>query len=488
MSEVRTRIAPSPTGYPHIGTIYQALFDYVFAKKTNGKFIVRIEDTDRARFVEDAEKVVFESLDWFKLESDENPMKGGEYGPYRSSERLDLYKKYAEQLIKEDHAYYCFCTKERLEELRKKQESQKKPPMYDRFCLNLSAEEVAQKLKENIPYVVRMKVPKDQKIKVTDVLLGEVEFDSNLIDDQVLMKSDGFATYHLASTVDDYLMKITHVFRGQEWLPSYPKHKLLYEYLGWIDSMPQFVHLPVILNTEGGGKLSKRHGHASVDFYKSEGYLPEAILNYLSNIVWNHPEGKEIYPLMELAKAFKVSDDEKLDHIEIYSQGPRFDLNKLNWMNGEYIRQLSDEQLAGRLIEFFKETIDDQEKIKKLAPLVKERIKTLREFELLTDFLFEEVEYDLVVFGKINIDDLKMTLEKILEKFESLKKSWDAKNFEDTFRNLSAELKVPARELFQLIRVAISGKLVTPPLFESIEILGIEKTINRVKKALEFVS
>jgi glutamyl-tRNA synthetase len=338
-------------------------------------------------------------------------------------------------------------------------------------------------------HVIRMKIPQDQKIKFNDVLMGEVEFASNLIDHQVIIKSDGFPTYHLASVVDDYLMKITHVFRGQEWLPSVPKHQLLWQSLGWENEMPQYIHLPVILNNEGGGKLSKRHGHASVDYYKDEGYLPEAILNYLANIVWNHPEeGKEIFPFMDLARALHVDPDKKLTKVDIYSQGPRFDLEKLKWMNGEYIRALSDDELTKRLIEFYKETIDDHEKIRQLAPLVKERIKTLRDFELLTDFIFEGTEYDLAVFGKINIEDPKAVLEKILEKLTNMQKPWTQEQFEQNFRNLSVELTIPARELFQLIRVAISGKLVSPPLLETMEILGEEESTNKVKKAIEFLT
>lgn len=484
--EVRTRIAPSPTGYPHIGTIYQAMFDFVFAKANQGKFIVRIEDTDRARFVEGAEQVIYDSLDWFKLESDEDPVKGGDFGPYKSSERLDTYKKYALELIDKDHAYYCFCTKERLEELRKKQESEKKAPMYDKHCTFLSKEEIDKKLQEKVPCVIRMKIPADQKIKVSDVLLGEIEFDSNLIDDQVIFKSDGYPTYHLAAIVDDYLMKITHVFRGQEWLPSFPKHQLLYQYLGWDSEMPQFIHLPVILNSEGGGKLSKRQGHASVDYYRKEGYLPEAILNYLANIVWNHPEGKEIFPFMDLSKALLVDSTSKITKVQIYSQGPKFDLKKLEWMNGEYIRAMSDEELTKRLQEFL---VDHPAKhrIAEVVPLIKERIKKLSDFVPLTDFLWEDPEFDKEEFNKLKIDDLKPKIEKILEKLEGMEKPWKTEVFEKTFRELAQELGISASQMFQLLRVAISGQTVTPPLFESIQILGEERTVDRIKQAIRIL-
>ncbi len=241
MTIVRTRIAPSPTGYPHIGTIYQVLFDFAFAKKNQGKFIVRIEDTDRSRFVEGAEAVIYESLKWFGLEADEDSVKGGPFGPYRQSERLEIYKKYTEVLIEKDHAYYCFCSKERLEEMRRSQIQQKRAPMYDKACLNLSKTETGQRLAANSPGVVRMKIPQNRSIIVNDLIAGKVNFDSNTIDHQVIMKSDGYPTYHLAVVVDDHLMEISHIIRGKEWLSSTPKHILLYEYFGW--EVPRFAHL-----------------------------------------------------------------------------------------------------------------------------------------------------------------------------------------------------------------------------------------------------
>lgn len=493
--EVRTRIAPSPTGYPHIGTIYQAMFDFVFAKKFDGKFIVRIEDTDQTRYVEGAEEVIFESLDWFGLSSDEDPLKGGEYGPYRSSERLDIYKKYADQLLRQGDAYYCFCTKERLDEMRAQQEKERKAPMYDKHCRNLSQEEVDKKLQESQPAVIRMKIPENERIVFPDILLGNVEFDSNLIDDQVIIKSDGYPTYHLAATVDDYLMKISHVFRGQEWLPSSPKHLMLYKYLGWEDQMPQFVHLPVILNTEGGGKLSKRQGHSSVEYYRKEGFLPEALLNYLANIVWNHNEGKEIYPFLDLANAFHVNTEtKKIESVEIYSQGPRFDLKKLEWINGEYIRSLSDEELSKRLEDYLRDLSGGADhpaisKLSEITPLIKERIRKLSDFIPLTDFFFEKPEYDLEPFGRLKVgkdkEETKKALGKIVEKIEALEKPWRGEEFESTFRKLAEELGISVADCFQLIRIGVSGQLVTPPLFESLKILGEDESLNRVKELVE---
>jgi glutamyl-tRNA synthetase len=478
---IRTRVAPSPTGYPHIGTIYQAMFDYVLAKKYQGQFIVRIEDTDRNRFLVGSEKVIFDSLKWFGLEADEDPEKSGPYAPYRQSERLPLYKKYADELIKKGHAYYCFCTPERLAEMRKKQEAEKKPPMYDKHCLNLSKEEVAKNLKEKMPHVIRMKIPENQMITFTDALVGKVEFDSNLIDHQVLIKSDGFPTYHLAVVVDDYEMKISHIIRGREWIPSTPKHILLYQYFGWDEAIPTYIHVPLILNADGRGKLSKRDGHASVDYYRQEGFLPEAILNYLSNIVWNHPLGKEIYPLKELELAIDINSAKVID---LSSQAPRFDLQKLRWMNGEYIRLLSDEELTKRLQEFL---IDHPQKemIAPLVPLIKERIKTLSEFVPMTQFIFSEPEYDVAIFESLKITDLKAVLTTVVTKLESLGGSWQADKFENTFRQLAEELDIRVGVMFQLLRVAVSGQLVTPPLYETIQIMGQDKALARIKKVAE---
>lgn len=480
--EVRTRIAPSPTGYPHIGTIYQAMFDFVFARKYQGKFITRIEDTDRNRLVEDAEKVIFESLDWFGLITDEDPKKGGGYGPYRQSERLEFYHKYAKQLVEQGHAYDCFCTKERLEQLRSEQQQKKQAPKYDKYCLGLPKEQIESNLSDNIPYVIRLNVPKDQKIVVQDAIVGEVIFDSNQIDDQILIKSDGFPTYHLAVVVDDYLMKITHVFRGSEWLPSTPKHILLYQFLGWGEDIPQYAHVPLLLDPEGAGKLSKRKGHAAVDFYKTEGYLPEAILNFLANIVWNHPSGQEIFSLKEFEKAFEIMPFK----VDVKSQGARFDIKKLEWMNGEYIRLMNDEELTKRLQDFL---VDHpaKDKIAAVVPLVKERIKKLSDFVPLTDFLWEKPEYDMGEFKKVKIENKKAALQRVLDKLEAMEKPWQAVTFEKKIRDLAEEWGVKAGDVFQLIRVALSGQTVTPPLFESIKIIGEQESIERVKEALVFL-
>jgi glutamyl-tRNA synthetase len=372
MSNVRTRIAPSPTGFPHIGTIYQVLIDFAYARKFSGSFILRLEDTDRARLVDGAESVIYDALQWFGLNPDESPKLGGSFGPYRQSERLDIYQKYADILLSKKLAYYCFCTKERLEQMRKVQEQNHLPPMYDKTCLKLTPTEVEEKLKSGIGHVVRMVIPEHQKIVMKDIIVGDVEFDSDLIDHQVIIKSDGYPTYHLAVVIDDHLMEISHIFRGKEWISSTPKHVILYGYFGW--DMPVHAHLPLILNEDGKGKLSKRHGHASVDYYRKLGYLPEAVLNYLSNIVWRHPEGKEIYALEEFIARFDIG--------QITSQAPRFDLKKLDWINSQYIKSASDDRLMD-LLTAFDPNLKKRSPVLllKIIPLVKERMRILSEFD-----------------------------------------------------------------------------------------------------------
>lgn len=453
---VRTRIAPSPTGFPHIGTIYQVLIDFAFARKYNGKFILRLEDTDQARFVKGAEQVIYDSLAWFGLNPDESPDVGGPYGPYRQSERLSIYEKYADELLAKGHAYYCFCTRERLEQMRKDQEVKHQPPMYDKTCLKLSKQEIDRKFNEGIPHTIRMKIPEHEKIVVHDALVGDIDFDSDVIDNQVIMKSDGFPTYHFAVVVDDHLMEISHVFRGKEWISSTPKHVLLYKYFGW--HMPVHAHLPLILNEDGKGKLSKRHGHASVDYYRKLGYLPEAVLNYLSNIVWNHPEGKEIYSLVEFTKLFDID--------QITSQAPRFDLKKLDWVNSLYIRNKKDEELLNLLTDFdHKLTSIENERLLSIIRLSKERIHNLAEFKSLAGFFFKRPPKTKVSSA-------------LVQALESC--PWDHDAMEKTIRDAADKAGLKARDVFMELRVAVTGGTVGPPLLESMEILGQEETLVRI--------
>ena len=404
---VRTRIAPSPTGFPHIGTVYQALFNYSFAKRNKGLFIVRIEDTDRARFVEGAEEKIFEALDWFGLSENESVRAGGELGPYKQSERLEIYKKFAKELNELGGAYYCFCTKERLDALRSAQHAAKQPIMYDGQCRDLTKEEIGSKMDE--PHVLRLKIPQTQKFTVTDGIRGDIEFDLTLLEDSVLIKSDGFPTYHFAVVIDDHLMEITHVIRGEEWISSLPKHVVLYDYFGW--QKPLFYHTPNLRNPDKS-KLSKRHGHANVDWYKDEGFLSEAILNFLALMGWSHPEQIEEFDLQEFIKLFDPKD--------LKPVGPVFDLTKLEWLNGIYIRKMPLEILKKRLEKFYRNdrefsVIFDSKHIDLLIGLAQSRMKKLSEFRNLVNapqkqrgFTDEEKEQGkelLNVLEKINHTD-----------------------------------------------------------------------------------
>jgi glutamyl-tRNA synthetase len=439
---VRVRVAPSPTGYPHLGLVYQALFNYCLAHANNGKFVLRIEDTDRTRFVEGAEEVIYNTLAWVGLSPDEGPKEGGAYGPYRQSERLALYQQYAKQLIDKGHAYRCFCTKERLDEMRKKQEEMHAAPRYDKTCFRLTSEAIEKNVTEGVPYTIRMKIPESKQIIVHDVIVGDVTFDSNQIDDQVIVKSDGYPTYHLAVVVDDYLMKITHVFRGTEWLPSYPKHVLLWEYLGWQKDMPAFAHLPILLNSDGKGKLSKRHAHTSVTYYQQEGFLPEAVVNYLANIVWNHPEGKEIFPLMDFAQALQIYPL----HFAIKSNGVRFDLEKLTWMNGEYIRnkslpilikQLKDFYATDSAVQsFFKEDAIYQQTLIQLAQT---RMKTLKEFK------------ELVIPVIADLSEEEKKVKDALHKVFVGIQDWNKETILQAMRNILATQKAKGSILYKII-------------------------------------
>jgi len=457
--KVRTRFAPSPTGFLHVGGAYGALLDYAFAKKHGGEFLLRIEDTDQKRKVAGAEEKIYEALNWLGLKPDK--------GPYRQSERLEIYRKYAYQLVKEGKAYFCFCSPERLEKVRAEKRARGEPPMYDRCCRSLSAKECEQRRKKGEKCVIRMKIPANQKIVVPDLLRGEVVFDSNLIDDQVLLKSDGFPTYHLAVVVDDHLMEITHVIRGEEWLSSAPKHVLLYQYFGW--ELPVFVHTPTLRN-EDRSKLSKRQGHTSLFWYQQEGILPEALLNFLALLGWSHPEGKEIFSLQEFIEKFDLKDISPL--------GPVFDLQKLLWMNGEYIRSKSDKELARLLAPFLPKLTSRQ--VTLAAPLVKERIKKLKEAADLLEFVWQRVDYP-VKFLQVD-PQAKIMLEE-------MKKIIQQMDLEETAKLQAAMLATIKKhhwqtgKFFMVLRVAICGKKITPPILESLPLLEKKEVLERLDLA-----
>jgi len=473
VNKVRTRFAPSPTGFIHVGSVYGVLLDYVFAKKHSGKFILRIEDTDQNRFVKGSEEKLYEGLEWLGLVPDEGPRAGGPHQPYRQSERLDVYRKHVLELVKEDHAYYCFCSSERLEEVRERKKKKGWPPMYDRHCRSLGKEEVEKRLAKGEKYVIRMKIPENQKIVVNDLLRGEISFESRIIDDQVLLKSDGFPTYHLAAVVDDHLMEISHVIRGGEWLSSAPKHVLLYQYFGW--KPPVFVHTPILRNLDKS-KLSKRQGHTSLLWYKEEGFLPEALLNFLALLGWSHPEEKEIFSLEEFIKLFDLKDLSPI--------GPVFNLEKLEWMNGVYIRSKSDRQLGKLLRPFLPEL--SEEKIAKVAPLIKERIKRLSEAKELLKFLYccPDCSKDLLLQRGITTGEAGEMIGKVKEVIAN-EGVEDIESLREALLDLIKKNGWNTGVFFMIFRVAICGKKITPPIVESLPILGKEEVLKRLDLALK---
>lgn len=475
---IRTRIAPSPTGIAHVGTLYIALFNYAFAKQQHGQFVVRIEDTDRNRFVEGAEEVIFEALQWAGITPDESVQHGGEYGPYRQSERLEIYQRYVEQLIDQGDAYYCFCTAERLAEMRAAQQAAKQPPKYDRHCLHAySLEEARAKVANGEEYVVRLRVP-EGKSSWEDLIRGEVEIDHAQIDDQVLLKSDGFPTYHMAVVVDDHLMGITHVMRGEEWISSTPKHIILYTMLDF--PMPQFAHMPLLRNTDRS-KLSKRKNDVSIVSYKEKGYLPEALLNFLLLLGWSHPEGKEFpISLEEFVRVFDIARMQKT--------GPIFDIEKLNWMNGKYLREvLSMAEVKQRLLPYLPSDYPT-ENIDIYLPLVLDRLVTLQDFEELTNFFYQDIEWEqsqLLKKGatrELVTDQLQQTATALLNL-----ENWDHQNIEQIIRDLQESNEWKKGQFFMMLRIAATGRKATPPLFETLHAIGKDRVLERfdqVKKLL----
>jgi glutamyl-tRNA synthetase len=448
MSTVRTRIAPSPTGQDlHIGNAYTALINYVFAKKHGGKFIIRIEDTDRTRLVEGSEERILASLKWLGITHDE--------GPFRQSERLDIYKKYAEQLVTEGHAYYCYCTADRLAAMRKDQEAKHDPPMYDGLCKKI-------KEKRDVSHVIRLNVPDTGTTKFHDVIRGDISFENKLIDDQVILKSDGYPTYHLGVVVDDHIMKITHIIRGEEWISSTPKHVLLYGFFGW--ELPKFAHVSVLRNPDRS-KLSKRKNPVWVSDYKAKGFLPEAIKNYLATMAWAFPGGNDIFSVDEMVKKFRLED--------IQTTAPVFDTEKLRWMNGEYLRMKSDAELKKLLYDHISIlTREYDQLLDKIIPLIKDRMKVLSEFESLAGFFFARPKK----FER----DLNNKLVQ-LAKLALINCVWTHDVIEKSIRDAADTAKLKAKDVFMELRVAVTGKTVGPPLLESLEILGKEETLHRLE-------
>ncbi|MBI2600752.1 glutamate--tRNA ligase [Candidatus Daviesbacteria bacterium] len=466
---VKTRMAPSPTGNLHLGTAFATLWPFVLAKKgSGGEFVLRIEDTDRGRSTKEYEENIINGLKWLGFEWDE--------GPFHQMDRLKLYQEVTDKLISEDKAYFCFCTKEELEQERENQAKAHLPQVYSGKCRNLTIKEVEAKKKEGIPFVVRFKLPEDRGVvEYEDLIHHTVKFDSALLGDMVIMRQNGIPLYNFAVVVDDWDMKITQVIRGDDHISNTPKQILFFEALG--ATPPQYAHYPMILNQDRQGKLSKRTGSTSVEEYKKDGYLPESLINYLALLGWTHPEGKEIFDIAELIEKFDIKD--------MNSSASAWNQQKLDWINGEYIRKLSDEELTERLQDFL---VDHpaREKIAPVVPLIKERIKKLSDFIPLTDFLFGKPEYEKVIFEQVVGDkkaQLPMFLSEIKSTLEKASRPWSAQDFERSFRELAEKLGLNTTQMFQLIRITISGKSVTPPLFESIQLLGEEETIKRVEIA-----
>jgi glutamyl-tRNA synthetase len=466
-----------------VGNIRTALFNWLFARRYGGRFIVRIEDTDLARKVEGAEKGILDSLRWLSLDWDEGPDVGGDYGPYYQSQRLELYKSAAEKLIAQGDAYYCYCSPERLEAMRAEQVKRKQPPGYDRHCRELAPEERAQKEAEGIVPVVRFKVPLEGQTRFKDLIYGDVVFERSTLDDFVLLKSDGYPTYHLANVVDDHAMKISHVIRAEEWISSTPRHLLLYQALGF--EPPEFIHHPMILGPDRA-KLSKRHGAVSILDYRDQGYLPQTMFNFLALIGWSLDDRTEIIPRQALVDNFSLE--------RIGKTGAIFNREKLDWMNGVYIRSLTPDEFFDAVQPFLmsdiaagEALIENEDYVREVLPLVQERAKTLLEVVELTKFFFAdglECDAQMLIGKKMDAPSTIKALKAAQEKLEPLK-AFDADSLEAVLRPLAAELDLKTGQLFGVLRVAVTGQSAAPPLFATMAVLGRERSLGRIDVALK---
>ena len=481
---VRVRFAPSPTGEPHVGNIRTAIFTWLFARHNAGTFIVRIEDTDQSRKVEGSTEQLLDALRWLGLDWDEGPDAGGPFGPYVQSERItQFYEPAADELLKSGSAYRCFCTTERLAQLRERQKHDKGQSGYDGLCRRLSKDDSGARAAAGEPSVLRFAMPRDDITTVTDLVRGPVSFDNRLIDDFVLVKSDGFPTYHLAHVVDDHAMKVSHVLRAEEWLPTTPLHLKLYEALGW--QPPQFAHLPIILAPDRS-KLSKRHGATSVLEYRKMGYLPQSMFNFLALLGWSLDDRTEVMAASDVVEGFTLE--------RVSKAGAIFNREKLEWINGHYIRELSHGELADALLDYWRDhppdevpELPDRAFMLKIAPLVQERLKTLADAAPLVSFFFaSKVQYDDddLVQKNMDRDSTSEALQKALSGMEELA-SFDAPSLEALLRPLAAEMGIKVGQLLGSLRVATTGLQVSPPLFETLEVLGRDRTLAALRNAVE---
>ncbi|MCK4368692.1 MAG: glutamate--tRNA ligase [Dehalococcoidales bacterium] len=480
---VRVRYAPSPTGYPHVGNIRTALFNWLFARHHGGSFIVRIEDTDVTRKVKGAVRAILDSLRWLGLDWDEGPEVGGDCGPYFQSQRLEIYKETAERLISQGDAYHCYCSPQRLEEMRAEQVRRKQPPGYDRHCRDLTPEERAKKEAEGIVPVVRFKVPLEGRTRFNDLIYGDVVFENNTLDDFILLKSDGYPTYHLANVVDDHAMEVSHVIRAEEWISSTPRHLLLYQALGL--EPPQFVHHPMILGPDRA-KLSKRHGAVSILDYREQGYLPQTMFNFLALIGWSLDDKTEIMSRQALVDNFSLE--------RISKTGAIFNREKLDWMNGVYIRSLTADEFFEAVQPYLmmdmaagEALISDEQYVRKILPLVQERAKKLADVPALTRFFFElQLDLDLqtLIVTGMDVQSTRKALEVVRERLEKLE-PFDENSLEALLRPLATELGLKTGQLFGTLRVTATGETAAPPLFQTMAVLGRKRCLKRIEAALD---
>jgi glutamyl-tRNA synthetase len=471
---VRTRVAPSPTGDPHVGTAYVALINYCFAKQHGGEFLLRIEDTDQVRSTAASEAVILEALHWLGLQWDEGPDVGGPHGPYRQSERLDIYARYADELLANGAAFRCYCTPERLEEMRAEQVRAKRPPAYDGRCLTLSPEELAANAAQGLSSVVRLRVPREGSVVVDDLLRGPIEFEWTSVDMQVLVKSDGWPTYHLANVVDDHLMEITHVMRGEEWISSAPKHLLLYRAFGW--EMPKIAHLPLLRNADKS-KLSKRKNPTGILFYKRMGYLPEALANFLGLFSVPPVDGEELMDLTTMVERFD------LKHISL--GGPVFDIKKLDWLNGRYLRERLD---TAQFLERVATWAGGAPVFERIATLAQQRIERLSDLGLLCAFLFAgrlDVSAEQLRAGaKLDDEALRKAFVLAQALFDGLPE-WDMESISASIVRLAAVLEAKVRDVVRPFYVAVAGSAQSLPLYDSMLLLGRDLVRERLRVALE---
>ena len=477
MRPVRVRIAPSPTGDPHVGTAYIALFNYVFARQQGGKFVLRVEDTDQSRARSDSEQMIYDALRWIGLSWDEGPDVGGPYAPYRQSERGQHYRDHAGMLLENGTAYRCFCTTERLEKVRVQQIADKATLGYDRHCRDLDPHEGSRRAAAGEPHVIRLKVPLSGPIDFTDKLRGVVTRDAKEIDDQVLLKSDGLPTYHLANVVDDHLMEITHVIRAEEWISSTQKHVLLYQAFGW--EQPEWIHMPLLRNTDKS-KISKRKHPVSINYYRDVGILPQALLNFLGLMGWSFGGDREKFTLDEMISVFSW------DRMSL--GGPVFDLDKLKWLNEKYIHELSYEQLADTLIDWRL----NKDYLLKVLPLVRERIKKLDEVIPATEYFFSgDLDYSAVLAEMTVPEVLPGKVGKglldFVERFEA-RDGFAKEMLEEVARQWCEALGWKTKHAFMLLRLAVTGRKASPPLFETMAVLGKEITRRRLRRAADVLA